>query len=374
MKTIQLLLIFCLGSLISLGQSDHSHTYARSIDFPDIPQYKTLACDFHIHTVFSDGSVWPDIRVQEALRDGLDAIALTEHLEYLPHLEDIPHPNRNRSYEIAQREARDHELLIIHGAEITRDMPPGHSNAIFIKDANKLLDDDPMKVFEEANRQGAFVFWNHPNWTAQRKDGIATLTDMHKELIEKELLHGIEVVNDLTYSDEALNIALEKGISIIGTSDIHGLVDWQFGIQKGGHRPVMLVFAKEKTEEGIKEALFAGRTAAYFKDLLIGKAEFLKPLFESSIKVRTTQYQGDSQVLTVSLENVSNAKILLKNISEFSFHAHADVVEIPARGKMDLEVKTLKRMGELDLAFEVLNGITAPKQHPTIRIHVPIMK
>ncbi|MGB0392912.1 MAG: PHP domain-containing protein, partial [Flavobacteriaceae bacterium] len=27
-----------------------------------------LSTDLHIHTVFSDGSVWPDIRVQEALR------------------------------------------------------------------------------------------------------------------------------------------------------------------------------------------------------------------------------------------------------------------------------------------------------------------
>ena len=32
------------------------------VNFPDIPGYKTLKCDFHTHTVFSDGSVWPDIR------------------------------------------------------------------------------------------------------------------------------------------------------------------------------------------------------------------------------------------------------------------------------------------------------------------------
>ena len=44
------------------------------IEFPDVPGYLTLKCDLHMHTVFSDGSVWPNIRVQEALRDGLDAI------------------------------------------------------------------------------------------------------------------------------------------------------------------------------------------------------------------------------------------------------------------------------------------------------------
>lgn len=372
MKTTTTLTVLLLGFSFLFSQSDHSHTYSRSIDFPDIPGYKTLACDFHIHTVFSDGSVWPDIRVMEALRDGLDAISLTEHIEYQPHLDDIPHPDRNRSYEIAMREARDHDLLIIHGAEITRDMPPGHSNAIFITDANKLMDDDPMKVFEEAKRQGAFVFWNHPNWISQRKDGIATLTEMHKELIEKELLHGIEVVNDLTYSDEALRIALDQNLAVVGTSDIHGLVDWQYGIQQGGHRPVMLVFAEEKSPEGIKKAMFAGRTAAYFKDLIVGKEEFLRPLFESSVKVNSANYIGDTQVLKLEIENVSNAKLLLDNESMYSFHAHADIVEIPAKGKVKLEVKTLEPKEEILLKFQVLNGITAPNQHPSIELKVKL--
>ena len=372
MRTTTTFTILLLWATFLFAQSDHSHTYSRSIDFPDIPGYKTLACDFHIHTVFSDGSVWPDIRVMEALRDGLDAISLTDHIEYLPHKDDIPLPDHNRSYEVALREARDHDLMIIHGAEITRDMPPGHSNAIFIEDANKLLDKDPMKVFEEAKRQGAFIFWNHPNWISQRKDGIATLTDMHKELIEKELLHGIEVVNDLTYSDEALQIALDQNLAIVGTSDIHGLVDWQYGIQEGGHRPAMLVFAAERSPEGIKEALFAGRTAAYFKELVVGKEEYLRPLFESSLKINAAKYIGDSQVLLLEIENVSNAKMLLDNESRYSFHAHSDILEIPAKAKVNLEVKTLERKEEILLKFQVLNGIIAPNQHPSIELKVKV--
>ena len=104
---------------------------SREITFPNIPGYLSLKCDFHIHTVFSDGSVWPDIRIQEAVRDGLDAISLTEHLEYQPHSADMPHPDRNRSYEIGVEQAKAFDLLVIHGAEITRDLPPGHANAIF---------------------------------------------------------------------------------------------------------------------------------------------------------------------------------------------------------------------------------------------------
>ena len=44
-----------------------------------------VSTDLHIHTVFSDGAVWPSIRVEEARKEGLDLIAMTEHLEYQPH-------------------------------------------------------------------------------------------------------------------------------------------------------------------------------------------------------------------------------------------------------------------------------------------------
>ena len=66
------------------------------------PKYELISTDLHIHTAFSDGSVWPNIRVDEALKEGLDLISITDHLEYQPHKADIPHPNRNRSYEIAK--------------------------------------------------------------------------------------------------------------------------------------------------------------------------------------------------------------------------------------------------------------------------------
>jgi hypothetical protein len=55
--------------------------------------------------------------------DGLDAISITDHLEYQPKQEDIPHPDRNRGYELALESAMETELLVIPGVEITRPMP-----------------------------------------------------------------------------------------------------------------------------------------------------------------------------------------------------------------------------------------------------------
>tara|TARA_Y100001970_G_scaffold290021_1_gene422257 strand:+ start:165 stop:380 length:216 start_codon:yes stop_codon:yes gene_type:complete len=43
----------------------HESDNGRKIKFPNIKGYKTLVCDLHMHSVFSDGSVWPDIRIEE---------------------------------------------------------------------------------------------------------------------------------------------------------------------------------------------------------------------------------------------------------------------------------------------------------------------
>ena len=77
----------------------------------------------------------PTVRVDEAYREGLDAISLTEHIEYRPHKKDII-ADHNRSYELSQKQAKKLGILLIRGSEITRSMPPGHFNAIFLNDSN----------------------------------------------------------------------------------------------------------------------------------------------------------------------------------------------------------------------------------------------
>ncbi len=371
MKSILLAFLVAL-LLTSAASAQHTHAEERLIEFPDVPGYLTLKCDFHMHTVFSDGSVWPNIRVQEALRDGLDAIAVTEHLEYQPHSDDIPHPDRNRAYQVALEAAGEADLIIINGSEVTRDMPPGHSNAIFLEDANPLLQDDALTVFREANQQGAFTFWNHPNWTSQRADGIATLTDLHRQLISEGLLHGIEVVNDLTYSDEALQIALDNDLTIIGTSDIHGLVDWQYDVPHGGHRPITLVLATERSAEGIKEALQAKRTIAWFNNTLIGREEHVVPLVQASLNIASATYGGDTAVLSVMIENTSDVEYILDNQTDYTFHADTDVVTLKPHQTTRLDVKTLTRLASLSLTFEVLNAVTAPNTHPNLVLDITV--
>lgn len=368
MKLLTIFIIFA-NSIIAHSQELVNE---RIIEFPDIPGYQTLKCDFHMHSVFSDGSVWPNIRVQEAIKDGLDAISITDHIEYQPHEADIPHENRNRSYQVASKSAKGEALIIINGSEITRDMPPGHSNAIFLKDANMLDVKKAVEAYRQAKQQGAFVFWNHPHWISQKKDGMAELTKTHHTLIEEKLLGGIEVVNNKSYSDEALQIALTHNLTIMGSSDIHGLIDWQYNVPNGGHRPVTLVFAKERSADGIKEALMERRTAVWFKNILIGRPEIVNPLVLESLDVTKATYLNKSTVLEVEIYNNSDAEYQLENLSAYTLHDHANLITVEPHQKTRIQIKTLDKKKEIELTFKVLNVVTAPKTNPYITLKVKV--
>ena len=363
-----LTLLFTSSFAIGISaQTEEAQENTRAIEFPDIPGYMTLKCDLHMHTVFSDGNVWPSIRVQEALRDGLDVISITDHIEYQPHQEDIPHPERNRSYELALEAAEGTDLLVIPGTEITRFMPPGHFNAIFVKDVNALNQKDVMEVFREAKRQGAFVFWNHPHWTAQRPDGVATLTEMHQELLKEGLFAGIEAYNDNTYSKEAVELAEKYNLTLLGNSDVHGLVDWSYQIPEGGHRPVTLVFAREKSAEAMQQALENQQSAIWFKNTLVGNPEFLALMIEESLELTR---KGKDPVPRVVIHNHSDADYVLENISEYTLHNFAPVFTLKAHESTTVMVKILESLDSFELKFRVLNAFSKANEHPEINLPV----
>lgn len=262
----------------------------KTVNLPDLPGYVTLKCDFHMHTVFSDGQVWPETRVDEAVRDGLDAIAITDHLEYNPKKDFIP-VDHNAAWKICETYAKERNLILVHGTEITRKMPPGHFNALFIRDANLIAKDSVWDNFEESIKQGAFLLWNHPGWKAQEADGIPKLYDMHKRLIKNGWLHGIEFYNDAEYYPLVFTFCEQNNIALIGNSDVHGIISESYKDQV--HRPMTLVFAKERSHDSLKEAMFAGRTIVYFKDTLAGKEEYMKPFFYQCISVSKPYYQND---------------------------------------------------------------------------------
>ena len=254
----------------------------KKVRIPDIPGYLTLKGDFHLHTVFSDGQVWPTLRVDEAVNEGLDIIAVTDHIEYRPHKADIP-GDLNRSYDIEKPYAEKKNILLVKGIEITRDMPPGHFNALFINDASALAKEDFKEAIREAKKQGAFILWNHPGWKAQQPDTTRWLA-IHTWLYDHKMLNGIEIYNNKDYYSIAFDWALQKNLTVFANSDSHIPTSMSYDLVNS-HRPLTLVFAKERSLDGIKEALFKGQTAAFTDNMVRGREEWLKPLFYSCVKI-----------------------------------------------------------------------------------------
>lgn len=391
----------------------------REIHFPDVDGYETLVLDLHTHSVFSDGHVWPTIRIAEAERDGLDGIAITEHLEWQPHIMDIPHSDRNRSFEEAVLAAEKLDVLVIPGIEITRNDQAGHMNAVFVKDANKLVrqrnsskylaehqfvteaqassfakvasaglasgahhvevggegvwvpfankatyltlvayvfaaDQSAAEVLELANGQGAFTFWNHPNFSSPR----AKIGPFHKKQVRAGMLHGVEIANGSRYYENALRLALKHNLVLIGTSDVHNLIDWDYPPAEGGHRPVTLAFATSKSNDAAKEALFAQRTVVWWKNTLIGRPAELDALLQASLQVEKSVWSGNT--LKVTLRNRSDANFQLRNLSGHIIRRHGPIIEAAPNDTTVLEFQLTEKPSDFRMQFEVMNTLVAP--------------
>ena len=332
--------------------ADASEAVRREINIPDIAGYKTLKCDFHMHTVFSDGEVWPTTRVDEAWREGLDVIAITDHIEYQPHKQDIP-TKHNRPYEIASVRAKELGMLLARGCEITRQIPPGHFNAILTEDNNALDLKDLTEVMKTAKEKGAFVFWNHPRWKIPDPN-VSPWTDIHTELLKKGLFGGIEVVNRDVYYPEAHQWCLEKGLTMLGNSDMHPPFE-TLKDDNSNHRSMTLVFAKDKTLEAVKDALQNGRTVVWTKNTLIGKREYLEPLFYASVKVGEVRYGGKDSVLVI-VKNSSDVEFTLKPAAKTE---PAEII-LPPNSSTLLETKKQKDSGKIILHYTATNLLIEP--------------
>jgi hypothetical protein len=333
----------------------------HEINFPDILNYKTLKCDLHMHTVFSDGSVWPTVRVDEAWREGLDAISITDHIEYQPHKQDIP-TNHNRPYEIALNTAKEKNILLIRGAEITRDTPPGHFNAIFLEDIDPLDTEYLVDAIKAANKQGGFVFWDHPGWKPEAKGWF----DIHTKLYENKWLRGIEVANGDSYYPEAHRWCLDKNLTMLGTSDLHQPVI-DYATSPEDHRTMTLVFAKEKSVKALKEALVAGRTAVWWTGQLIGRQKYLDAIFKAAVQIDTPHHRQND---TIWFEITNNSDI---NVQMQRAGQHGpEKLTLPANATTIVKTKINGESAQAKLTYQATNFLIAPSKGLPVDLIIPL--
>ena len=289
----------------------------KEIVIPKVNGYTVYKTDLHTHTIFSDGRVTPEWRVEEAWQDGLDAVAITDHIENRPYIVRTPKyldgvevkvenekqisVDLNASVKLAQDQARKCNILIIPGSEISRPYKVvGHLNALFTSDNNVIPAKDPLQALRNAKAQGALVQFNHPGAGRTSLD----LTEFEINAYKEGLIDGIEIFNNSAFYPKAIDRALEKGLFMSANSDIHFTTD---GSYAGASLPrnMTMILAEERTLDALKEALLAHRTIAYSFDQMAGEESLLKSLFNACVTAQKVRVNSKGRT-EIHLTNMSS--------------------------------------------------------------------
>ena len=366
------------GNPETLVSADYQVNTRKEIVLPQVNGYNVYKADLHTHSVFSDGQVNSTFRVNEAWLDGLDIMAVTEHIEYRSFEDMMVRYTKNYhkgKYEKAvnnridkkpvegaeflvdlnfavresQSAAKNKGLLIIPGTEITRNgTTVGHFNALFTTDNNLIYNVDPVQAVRNAKAQGALVMHNHPGW---RKTSLE-YTETEKTLYEEGLIDGVEVMNFHEFYPGIVDRAREKGLFIAANTDVHGATAHDHGLS-GFNRPMTLIFAKEKTLESVREALEAKRTLAYGFGAVCGEEQLLKDFFAASVKVTVNRIGTQNVYLTVT--NMSSITYVLKR---------GDSNQVKLAPFHSMQFSMPKTRETFDLT--VLNMYSSKDGHPTV--------
>lgn len=382
-------LLACVGicNAQTANYNDTEYLYSKSpvrtqIVLPKINGLNCYTADLHAHTIFSDGHLSPEERVKEAWIDGLDILAITDHIEtrrqernmlkflkgYSPDKKGfepinvrcsrgVPADERgivsdlNLSVKLALKAALAYpELTIIKGVEISREPEHiGHYCALFTKDNNVLYSQDDAQTIRNARAQGAIITHNHPGWERTSTD----MTEFEKKIYAEGLIDGVEVTNGCWFYPKMVRRAIDEKLYMVSATDIHSSTTPMFK-ELGFYRDMTLIFAKDKSEKELRKALLAQQTLGYCGGNIIGEESLLKKCFQASI---TAEYVDTSKKgVTVALCNTTSF--------DYTIIYDGKPFTLPAFKRVSMLLKEEKAV------FTVQNMIHVDYQHPTIELKI----
>lgn len=345
-----------------------SNDQRNEIFLPKVNGYNIYKADLHTHTIYSDGEITPALRVSEAWHDGLDIIAITDHMEarrtergmyrymneYIrpelrgeekainTNLMNNPPDARgilvdfNVGYNEAKAKGDELGVMVIRGVEITRGQL-GDYNALFTTDNNKIYDPDLETTIRNARKQGAFIFHNHPQYSKNTK---STMPEHCEDFYAKGLIDGIELANTRSYYERLFNYCFEGGYAPFANSDAHNTITLRYpNAGKDYFRNMTLILAKSCDEKSIHKALNERRTIAYHANMLFGREDLLAELFRASVSVEVV---GETiKGLKVKVTNHSSLPYSLRweGKREAAVYGLSATVIIVRKGTSELEIK-----------------------------------
>lgn len=339
----------------------------KEIILPQVRGLNIYKADLHTHTIFSDGAVTPEFRVQEAWYDGLDVIAITEHIEYRGYeqtmidflegyvpentkaintvLMDEPASKKgiqtdlNLPIRLAEKTAARYGITVIPGAEISRTPEKiGHYNALFVKDVNTIYHPDCYESFRLAKKQGALIVHNHPGWRRTSME----IGPFEQKAYDEGLIDGIETFNSADIYPLAIERAKKYNFFTVGATDAHGSISRDY-TSVHPIRNLTMIFAKDKSLESLREAMDNKLTVAYAWGHMTGETGLLSDLFKASIQRRVERTDADGSS-TVALTNTTSINYALRvnGCTPFPLNSFTTVyVTVPAGEKLLVSVENM---------------------------------
>ena len=137
-------------------------------------------------------------------------------------------------------------------------------------------------------------------------------------------------------------------------------------VKKGELPPLNFVFVKEKTEEGIHQALKEHRTVVWFHDSLFGKDEYIIPLVKKSIQVERARTLRKDNTVTLVVKNTSDLNFIFKLKKLNDQYTVPEKIAVKARSSVNVTFKWKDKSKVSEdpesVEYEILNILIAPKK------------
>lgn len=251
---------------------------AERFDFPPVGEYQVLRCDFHMHTVISDGRLTARERVEESRRLGYDVIAITDHGQTL-------------AYRSAKLVGNQTGVLVLRGLESG---VQGKEHYVILgvdgtyrpQDSHRWSETEGGQTvyhreqMERVRAHGGLIIWAHPH-VGLREPSIWGM--------EQGVIQGIELKNDgvgdgwnstkshgTSWYPNAFEWASKYNLAVFACTDAHG--------SRQANPGVSLLLATERTEKGVMDAIRERRTAAWFDGMLWGRKDVLGQLVGAMVR------------------------------------------------------------------------------------------
>lgn len=266
-------------------------------DFPRVGDYEVLSCDFHMHTVRSDGRMSTEDRIMEAYEFGFDSISITDHF--------VP-TDMGAGTAIAEALG----IILIPGME-TGISSTSMEHLVALNVSPSYVPRDEHAWAEEPGldrvyyrdqmiriaESGGVLIYAHPH----PFNGYEPATQGPREPIlwgiEQGIIVGVEVKNwfvadrwgtveshDTWCYPFAFDWALDHNLAVFANSDVHR--------NRTYPQAATLVFVTERTSEGVIDAIRRRRTLAWFDGMIWGREAPLSDLIDAVVSVKRADEPG----------------------------------------------------------------------------------